>query len=769
MIEKGSKRSRARMPRYAFPWLAAAVASAWLPVSAQAWGVTLRSVSELDESVTAAKSTSTYASAEEMKGTVHDVLHLIGNAEIRRGGSVLKGDRISYTQATDEVRASGKVLLAKDGAVFSGEEASYRIDAQTGAMPNAEYTFTPRGLRGCAGNVEFIDGSHLKLSNATITSCPKGSKAWWIEIEQLDLDEGEQTAEGRWASLHLAGTKIAGFPWFEFPVGVRRKSGLLTPSLGVSSRKGLQIKAPIYWNIAPNYDYTFTPHLMGRRGLMLGNEFRYLQPNYSGKINYDWMYRDQQTKDRRYGLHFEHLYKNGGFFAGANYNRVSDKDYVEDYSGSIREASENVLNQDFWLGYGRGIWTASLRVTKNQILETFNDDWQPYERVPQFTFSAYKGDFYGLEYTGKVEATRFRHLNRNRPEGSRFVIDQKVSYPLRGSYWYAEPSARWIGTWYSVNGSQPKLGDQALERSASRSLPIFSMDAGLILDRETSWFGHKAEQTLEPRLFYAYIPYKDQSRLPVFDTTASDLNITQLFQENIFSGYDRISESNQLTAALTTRYLDSSTGIEWFRGTVGQRFYFADQRVGLPNYNGERNEGIRTDSKSDLLGSVGVRLTKTLTADGTIQYSSSESRVSKAYAGIRWNPRPASTVSLYYRYNYAPSDVYNNIKQLDFAVQWPLSEHFYVVGRYNYSFRKRNEIEALGGIEYHADCWTLRTVAQRYITSSNKYDTTFYVQLELNGLGSIGTNPLSELRDSIPGYQSRSPVPSVTGRYEYYE
>ena len=216
----------------------------------------------------------------------------------------------------------------------------------------------------------------------------------------------------------------------------------------------------------------------------------------------------------------------------------------------------------------------------------------------------------------------------------------------------------------------------------------------------------------------------ESDRLPVFDTTLSDLNITQLFQESVFSGYDRISQANQLTAALTTRYLDSASGIEWFRGTIGQRFYFDDQKVGIYDYYTNQLMGIRTDSKSDLLGSVGVRLTRTLTADGTVQYSSSEGRVSRAYAGFRWQPKRASAVSLYYRYNYAPNDTYNNIKQLDLAAQWPITDKLYVVGRYNYSFNKKGIIEALGGFEYHADCWTLRAVVQRYIISTNKYDNT---------------------------------------------
>ncbi len=764
-----SCRSKRRFPAVSPAALAVVWAFAFL--SGDAGALSLHSVSGLDESVGSSKlNPSTFARADEMQGSPKDVLHLIGNAEIRRGGSTLRGDRVTYTQATDEVEARGNVMLSKDGTVFTGEEANYRIDAQTGSMPKADYTFGPRGLRGCADQVDFVDGAHITMKNARVTSCPKDSNAWWVEMNQLDLDQGDLTAEGTWSTLRLAGVPVMKLPWFQFPIGQDRKSGFLTPSLGMSTGRGLQVAVPYYWNIAPNYDYTITPHFMSKRGLMIQNEFRYLQPRYGGTVSYDVMPHDRDYGDSRYGFHFDHHYTNGRFYAGVNYNKVSDDDYISDFSGNIRESSENVLNQDAWMGYRGDFWNANLRVTKNQTLTSTTRLSEPYERAPQFTFSTYKGDLWGFEYIGKIEATRFTHPNSARADGNRFVIDQGVSYPLRGSYWFLTPKARWIGTWYDLKDSDARIGSHELDKHPSRNLPIFSVDTGLVFDRDSSWLGIPAEQTLEPRLFYAYIPYKDQSRMPVFDTTLSELNLTQLFQESVFSGYDRISEANQLTAALTTRYLDSESGLEWFRGTIGQRYYFSDQRVGLYDYLTGQTVGDRTNAKSDLFGSVGARITRSLTADATVQYSSSDKKISRAYAGFRWQPKPASALSLYYRYDYYDrTDDYNNIKQLDFAVQWPLSDHFYAVGRYNYSFRRKDPVEALAGIEYRADCWALRAVVQKYLTSSDKYDKTFFIQLELNGLGSIGTNPISELRESIPGYQSLSPVPTATGRYEYYE
>ena len=305
---------------------------------------------------------------------------------------------------------------------------------------------------------------------------------------------------------------------------------------------------------------------------------------------------------------------------------------------------------------------------------------------------------------------------------------------------------------------------------------MFSLDAGLVFDRDAVWFNREAYQTLEPRVYYAYVPYRNQDDLPVFDTTIADLNFATLFSENIFSGYDRVSEANQLTSALTTRYIDKTSGLELFKASVGQRNYFSDQRVNFytPGDTQMRESPLRTDVRSDLLASVGARLTRSITSDVSGQYSSAMSRWVKAKAGVRWQPRPMSLVGLYYRYNYSSERDYTDyqndyIKQIDLAVQWPITNRLFGLFRYNYSLLQDKPIEMIGGVEYLHDCWTLRFAAQRYTTTSNNDETNFFLQLELNGLGSIGTSPLSELQRNIKGYQTTTRVPDKIGQYDYYE
>jgi LPS-assembly protein len=300
------------------------------------------------------------------------------------------------------------------------------------------------------------------------------------------------------------------------------------------------------------------------------------------------------------------------------------------------------------------------------------------------------------------------------------------------------------------------------DSSQSRVLPILSLDSGLIFERDGSWFGRSAVQTLEPRLYYAWIPYRNQSTLPNFDSALADLNYVQFFTENIYSGYDRIVNANQLTLALATRILDQETGAEWLRAAIAQRYYFTPQKVTLPG------ESPRASNESDLLGGVTAQLGNNWAIDLAAQYSAEQSEISRATAGARWQPRRSSVLSAYYRY-VAGDPNQGGTDQIDVSAQWPLSDRWYAVGRYNYSIESRKPVEIIAGFEFKEDCWLVRFAFQRFQTTTASNTTNFYIQLELTGLTSVGTNALSQLQRNIPGYQRITPLPRQPGMFEYYE
>lgn len=739
--------------------------------AADAVRVKLDSVRSLDPSLGApSNDAASFIEADRMEGSADDELHLYGNAQIRRGGTVLSADRITYRHAEDTVEANGNARIARQGASFSGPSMLFRITSRSGEMPDAEWEYAPRNLRGCAKNIKFLSGDNTTMEDVTITTCRRDDEAWFIRMNELEIDEYDQSASGTGATLHFQGVPILGSPWFAFPISNQRRSGFLTPTYGMSSTRGVDLSIPYYFNIAPNYDYTLTPRIMTKRGVMMGNQFRFLLPNIEGELNLDYLPNDREYDDDRYGLRFEGEYRRDKLGFTVDYNRVSDDSYISDFSGNIRESSESVLPQEYTLTYDETYWNTFLRVTKNQTLDIENLDTEPYERVPQFLWRGHTGDFNGFELETVLEATRFQHTRSDYVDGSRFVFHQTVSYPLAGPGWFITPKAQFLATSYDLDSR-----DYINNTTPGMTVPTLSLDAGLVFERDSTWFGRDAYQTLEPRIFYAWTPYRDQSEIPIFDSTIADLNFTTLFTENVYSGYDRVSEANQLTAVLSTRYIDKKTGLELFRASVGQRQYFNDQRVTFPEgspYYWYRDNGRvvgEQEVRSDLLASVGARLTRNITSSAAAQYSSAQNRFVKINAGLRWMPKPMSLMGLYYRYNYSPDDAYNHIKQVDFAMQWPLTERLYGLFRYNYSLRGSKPLEVIGGLEYHHDCWIFRAVAQRYTTTSNEEETNFFLQLELSGLGSIGNNPLSELQRNIKGYQTRTSAPMTSAPYDYYE
>lgn len=717
----------------------------------------------------------TYLTAFKIVGTPNEKIELFDDAEVRRGGSVLRGNTITYDYADDELVATDDALVARNGTIFEGPKITYRLDAQTGQIDQAKFRYLPTQMRGTSDKVELLGEGKAKMCNAIVTTCREGEEAWWIKASTVDYDELDGSAVGKNARLYVGGIPVLASPYFSFPVGSERKTGFLTPRLGMSSTLGLNMDIPFYWNIAPNYDYTITLKPMSKRGVLFGNEFRYLQPSFSGQVDYNVIFKDNETGDRRYGLAWKHFQRIGDVSLGVDYQKVSDNDYLSDFSTTIRESSENILNQNFWLSYGQTYWSTSLGVYKNQTLRP-GGYWteKPYEKEPEFNLSGYVADFHGAVLSSRITATRFRRglsgpdARRGRGlsgDGYRTLWNSSVSYPLMGSFWFLTPKLTYSVTKYSdIKDAAP-----GIKKSSSRLLPIYSLDSGLIFERNTTVFGRETEQTLEPRLFYAYIPYRNQKHMPNFDSSEADLNFAELFTANKYSGYDRIANTNQLSAVLTTRYIDSQSGKEWFSATVGQRYYFTDQKVGL-----FWNDPGKTKNRSDVLAAAQFSLFEGWRLEGSVQYSTEWSKVSKTSAGIRYNPREFSTVSLYYRYNYNPWDTrdayYNtNIKQVDFSFQWPLMKDLYGLGRYNYSFRDKKVIDSLLGLEYRAGCWILRGAVQRYIRSEGRTTTNFFLELELIGLGAVGSSPIEALSEGITGYTPVGPKPVEVGRYDYYE
>lgn len=703
-----------------------------------------------------AQETQTVLKADSVK-TEADAVYLSGHASVTRDGTAASAQNITYRQDADTVELTGDASISRKGLTFTGPKASYNLAEDTAQMRDASFTYEANSLRGHTKNLTYTAGETTEFSQTRLTTCPADEESWWIQADHVEIDDATQYAYIKNAGFYFGGVPMAKVPWLAIPATNQRTTGFLVPSFGYGSSKGLDITLPFYWNIAPNYDYTFTPHLMTKRGVILGNEFRLLEENFKGSFTYDWLPHDSETGSSRYYAGV----KINGNFSGlsyyADYNKVSDGQYLQDFSDNIYDDSRSILAQNFGMSYAWEHFSTSLEVNMNQALERSNGTRyaKPYEKKPQWQGRMYFADVGGFEIEGLAEATRFTHPDKaNYVQGNRFYMNEAVSYPMRGSWWFATPKAQITGVAYSLDKMGRLNGSRAsrYDKHSDIFVPTVSFDTGLYFDREFEWGGNSFTQTLEPRIFYAYTAHKDQSRMPTFDGSLPDLSFGGLFSENLFSGHDKISHTNSVTTALTSRIHDRS-GYEWIRASIGQRYYFDDQDVSLYAHNGK---GVTTKHTPDWLGALDFNLTKTVHFTSAAQYSREKSRVTRANVGVRWHPRPSSVVGLYYRYNYAPETPDEHMKQIDASIQWPINEKLYALARYNYSLYESQMVEALVGLEYVRKCWSMRLIAQRYLKDNDRYDNNFFIQLELRGLGSVGSNPMSTIRQSIPGYEETS-------------
>lgn len=685
------------------------------------------------------KNTPVLIEAERIEGRQEQGVEASGKVELRKADQTISADRMKYFQNTGEVEAEGKIRLEQRGNVLEGTRLKLNLDKETGQMEQPDFRLLDNNSRGSAEKLQFEGKGNYRLQQSSYTTCPAGNDDWFLRVSDLEIDRNRQVGVARNASVIFKDVPILYIPWLDFPLNKDRKTGALAPTFGSTVNGGAELTVPFYWNIAPNRDATISPRLMTRRGLMLNNEFRYLEPNFGGEVHIDVLPNDRVVKRSRHGLALKHVQNFANGWSGSlDLNRVSDDDYFRDLAGGLSQTTQTNLLRQGLASYGSswgsdGSWSFSTLVQRFQTLQDpLAPVTPPYYRTPQLTLTAIQRDVLGtdLDFNGGwVDFTHPTLVN-----GKRLTLYPSVSLPLHTAFGYVTPKLGIHHTRYNV---APTATTPAT--SPSRTLPILSLDSGVVFEREFALRGEKFTQTLEPRAYYVYAPFRDQRLLPNFDSAETDFNFAQMFAENRFSGSDRINDANQVTLALTSRLLDPNSGSERLRVAAGQRLHLRDRLVtlGTPPVTGK---------KSDFLAAVGGRITPKISVDAGWQYNQSSERTEKLSLGTRYQPELGKVVNLGYRFTNGA------LRQIDTSAQWPLSRHWHGVGRVNYSLQDRKLLEGLAGLEYNADCWTMRFVLQRFTTATQETSTGVFVQLELSGLTKIGSNPLQALRRNVPGY-----------------
>ncbi|MDA8224710.1 MAG: LPS-assembly protein LptD [Betaproteobacteria bacterium] len=689
-----------------------------------------------------------FISADQMDGVQDKFLNASGSVELHRGVAVLTAHKIHYTLSDDTVTANGDVCLVQQGLTLLGPSLLMHMQQQTGTMDRPVYTYVNpmpmvskngspgvRQARGDASAIQFEGNDHYRLDHATYTTCPAGNNDWQLHVKDLSLDMVQQVGTAHNVVIDFHDTPILFTPWINFPLNDARKSGFLAPTIGTTGNSGGIISLPWYWNIAPNYDATIDPSIITKRGMQLGGEFRYLTPSMHGSIAGDFL-QDHLTGTDRWDLFVMHDETFTPNISGhLVYQAVSDNNYFRDLSNQLNLTSLATLDQEGSMTYHTSWWSATALVQQFQTLQ----DPQapivpPYARLPDLSWQADKILPSGVEANMYTDLTEFVHPTL--VNGTRFVAYPSISMPLTTPWGYLTPK-------FGVNYTQYALGlnNTAPQSQYTRTLPITSLDTGMYFDRNVQYFGHAYQQSLEPRLYYLYIPYQNQNQLPNFDTAILDpVNYATLFTENRYVGYDRINNANQITMAMTSRITDAQTGLERLQFSLGQRFYFTPQMVTLPG------ETPITSTSSDILGDVGGQINESWRAEAAVSYNTSSGQTDDQSLVLNYQPEPGKVI------NFSYLTVSGQVDQVDISTQWPISRHWYGLMRYDYSLLDQQVVEGLAGIEYNGGCWAIRTVMQTIATAANTTSTSLFVQLELNGLANLGSNPDDALKLSIPGY-----------------
>ncbi|MBK8182445.1 MAG: LPS assembly protein LptD [Candidatus Competibacteraceae bacterium] len=678
---------------------------------------------------------------------------LESNVRLSRGVQRLRADRMTLERPANRARVEGPFVYGDSRQALRGKSAEVDLNAETGWFKDVDYYLPERNAQGSAEEIELNRRKQRsRFGDATYSTCARGREEWELRAHKMTLNHDTGRGAARDVVLALWDTPVFYFPYLSFPITDERQSGFLFPIEGHSSTTGFDLTVPYYWNIAPDRDMTIAPRLMTERGVLLGIEYRFLSPWHRGEINFEYMPDDRHFGGDRGSFNvLDRAAPLPNTYTDLRYEYVSDDDYLKDLSNNLGFLTPNYLERHLDARYFGDWWQVLARVQGYQILNSslFSLTGNPYQRLPQLLFSgAWPPIAGGLRYGLRGELVNFQQSDV--VTGTRFDLWPTVSWGFERPWGYLKPEAGFRYTGYQLDNIAPSAND-----APSRAAPIASLDSSLIFERslKANWLGiADGVQTLEPRLFYLYVPYRNQDAIPLFDTVLMDRDHDWLFRHNRFVGADRLGDANQVTLALTSRAIDGASGRERLRASIGQIQYFEDRRVTLmPNAPPE------TTANSGLIAQGQFNFSSRWSLQGSVQLEPDNNDLLRAGLDVRYyaDPRRLVNVSYLMDRDQPGMDLGDQIQAADISLMWPLNSQWRIMGRWNQALNLDRNLETLAGVEYEDCCWAVRAVARQYRNSPAEIDsqTAFYVELELKGLSRLGSGLENQLKTSILGYQ----------------
>ncbi len=671
------------------------------------------------------------------------VQHLKGSVVMHQGDREIKAEEVEFDQKDNSLKVEGNVEFQDPIAKVTGGGGNYSATAGAN-FRDAQFELLQRAARGAAATMQMTPEGVINLNNVTFTTCPRDDSSWQLRADSLSLDTRTRIGTGKGTRVDFQGVPILYLPWMSFPLGTERKSGFLFPTIGHSTRGGAQFALPWYWNIAPNADLTFEPMLYSRRGLDLTGETRFLSESTKTSLEFSYLPNDDVTHSDRNRFKLENVTQlpyDVRFLVDAE--TVSDSRYFEDFATGPEGTSIAFLQRLGGFRYRDEHWNMSAEFQQFQTIDRdLAEVDRPYARLPRIAVDADYG--WGpeerLRYGFDSEVVNF-HRTLNDPtlpnvNGWRVDATPAVSLDFGSPSMFVRPGIAYRYTSYSLDDTAP-----GQDKSPSRGLPIASLDAGMVFERDSGSRGQR-RLTLEPRLLYLNVPYRKQDDLPLFDTGVPDLNLVELFRTNRYVGADRVSDADQMSLGVTSRLFDTKSGAQFLAVTLGQTYYFKPPRVRLPD------EPIRDSNTSDFVGEVALTAYRNWNADFGIQWNPDDSRAERAQANIQFKPGDQQVVNVGYRFQR------DRLDQYELSTAWPIGQKWNAFARYVYSMKDDKALERFAGFEYHSCCWRMRLVGRKFVSSrTGEQDTGIYLQLELTGLASVGSAADAFLAGAIRGYE----------------
>ena len=764
----------------------------------------------------------TYASAESSRYDQREERTVLeGDVVLRHAGMQAEGQTATLDQQTNVGELEGQVRLRDRGMLVLGDRAELQLDSGAARVDNVQYVMHPAHARGTAQYATRDESAVIRLKDGTYTTCEPGENTWELKGNNVTLDPATGFGTATNVTLRVKDIPVFYTPYIYFPIDDRRQSGFLAPSLSSTDNSGVALQTPYYFNLAPNFDATLYPRYMSKRGLQMEGEFRYLTRDSQGQVGGAWLHdRDNERRlqseyeSNRWMYSWQHI---GNFTprlrAEVDYTAISDPYYFQDLDTNLGIDTPDYLNQRAGLTWQGNTYTA--RLNAQAFERTSVEDLTPYDRLPQLTLNGFLPFNPGGAQVSY--ATEYVHFQRNlrsgnyfdidgapqrwydnnlrglnRADGSRLYLEPSISLPFERSWGFARPTARYSYTRYDLDLDQQgrsTLRDATFHQKPDRGLPILSLDTGLYFDRDTRLFGQDFRQTLEPRLFYLYVPYENQDDIPIFDTGETLFTYASLWRDNRFAGRDRIGDANQLSLGVTNRWIQPD-GFERQRFSIGQILYFQDREVQLPGID-YRTRDDATSSVSPVALEYQYRFNLDWHLIASLNWDPAVHRTRSGGVFFHYQPadNPNKIVNLGYRYSNettrldpltgryvtnpdfgAPGSPvyiknYYKVSQHDLSAIWPVAPQWSVLARWQYDYARGRTLDAIGGFEYDSCCWKLRAVYRHWIdhdeTSLNpalneRTDSGFFLQVVLKGLGGVTGNRLESFLDQgIQGYRRR--------------